>query len=370
MLTYNIENRNGIPKTIYLYRCIKDDIDKGILKKGDKLPSKRSLSNHLSVSIITVENAYSLLQDEGYIESKPKSGFYVSQDNFFRQEDNILFMPLNENEEYDTDIIPYYPSFAKIIRRIISENPEIIGIKPPSTGCACLRNEISAFLKHYRNMTVNPKNIVVGSGAEYLYNLLVYIFSGKTIAIEKPSYEKIRQVYGLNNVNVKELTLLSDGISSSELNLCKADVLHVSPFHSFPSGITASSAKRREYIDWANKNNSFVVEDDFDSEFVYAKKPLDTLYSMDSNHRIIYLNTFSKSVAPSIRIGYMILPDSLLSIYEEKLSFLSCTVPVFEQYVLAEFIRNGSFERMLNKKRTNYLNKNRTLGQKSPNPFC
>ena len=353
MLTYSMDNRKNVSKTIYLYRCIKDDIESGAIKKGEKLPSKRALSDHLSISVITVENAYSLLQDEGYIESRPKSGFYVSNIVKVNTNPSNPYELLDEDEDKEVatgDAIQ--PSMAKIMRKVISEMPEITSIKPPTMGCACLRNEIATFLKRYRNMNVNPKNIVIGSGAEYLYSLIVYLFgTKKTYAIENPSYEKISSVYKLNGAHVEQLKLEKDGIPTETLKKTKASVLHVSPFHSYPSGITASAGKRREYIDWAVDNNGYIIEDDFDSEFVYSKKPLETMFSMDSSQRVIYLNTFSKSISPSIRIGYMILPDELKKVYEKKLFFLSCTVPVFDQYVLAEYIRSGSFERLLNIRR-------------------
>ena len=351
MLTYSMDNRKNMSKTMYLYKCIRQDIETGMIKKGEKLPSKRSLSNHLSISVITIENAYSMLLDEGYIESRPKSGYYVSSSVITKSEPETNFQLLDEKEEYYQESSSFFPAFSKIMRRIISEKPEILSAKQPSGGCACLRNEISTFLKRYRNMNVNPNNVIVGSGAEYLYNLLVYLFSDKTIAIENPSYEKIFKVYELNGVKTTQLNLGKDGILSSELDNCTANVLHVSPFHSFPSGVTTSASKRLEYVEWAEKNNSYIVEDDFDSEFVYNKKPLNTLFSLDKNDKVIYLNTFSKSISPSIRVGYMILPDTLMRVYEKKLAFLACTVPVFDQYVLAEFIRNGGFERLLNIKR-------------------
>lgn len=351
MLTYSMDNRNNVSKTLFLYRCIRKDIESGTIKKGEKLPSKRSLAEHLSISVITVENAYSLLQDEGYIESRPKSGFYVSSQIKVNRNPGNPYSLLDEKEDTITgDAV--LPSMAKIMRKVISEMPEITGIKPPTMGCACVRNEIATFLKRYRNMNVNPRNIVIGSGAEYLYSLIVYLFGIKrTYAIENPSYEKIYSVYKLNGAKVELLYLEKDGIPTSELNRTKATILHVSPFHSYPSGITASAGKRHEYVDWAMENSGYLIEDDFDSEFVYSKKPLETLYSIDKNERVIYLNTFSKSISPSIRIGYMILPDELEKEYEKKLSFLSCTVPVFDQYVLAEYIRSGSFERLLNIRR-------------------
>ena len=201
-------------------------------------------------------------------------------------------------------------------------------------------------------MRVQPANIIVGSGAEYLYGMIVQLFGRETVfGIEDPSYEKIAKVYRASGVTVEHLEMGGDGITDQALAETQAEILHVTPFHSYPSGVTASAGKRYAYLRWALERGGYVIEDDFDSELTFFKKPIETLYAMDGGERVIYMNTFSKSIAPGIRIAYMILPESLLRRYREGLGFYSCTVPVFDQYVLASFIDSGAFERHLGRLR-------------------
>jgi GntR family transcriptional regulator/MocR family aminotransferase len=198
-------------------------------------------------------------------------------------------------------------------------------------------------------MQADAKSIIIGSGAEQLYETIVKILGrDKTFGIEDPCYEKISQVYLSEGVKLERLKMGESGILTSELVSKKFDVLHVTPFNSFPSGITATAKKRYEYLTLAKKKGCFVVEDDFASEFFQPGNPIESLYLLDTEHKVIYINTFSKSLSASMRMGYMILPEELLSKYDEVLGNFSCSVPVLEQYVLAEFINSGNFERHLN----------------------
>ena len=172
----------------------------------------------------------------------------------------------------------------------------------------------------------------------------------RLFAHEDPCYSRILQVYEANGVQCQPLPIGEDGIISAALQSCKAGVLHVTPFNSFPSRITASASKRHEYAAWAEENKSYIVEDDYDSEFSSVTKYIDTIYSL-APERVIYLNTFSRTIMPSMRIAYMVLPEPLLAEYKEKLGFYSCTVPVYEQFVLAEYINSGELERYINRRR-------------------
>lgn len=201
-------------------------------------------------------------------------------------------------------------------------------------------------------MDVSPEQILIGSGAEYIYGLNVQVLGrDRLYALENPSYDKIRKVYEANGARTDLLTMGEDGIESGELSRTKASVLHVTPFNSFPSGITASASKRAKYIRWAKARGGYIIEDDFDSEFTLLSKPEDTLFSLAPDGLVIYMNTFSKTIAPSIRAGYLVLPRSCMALYEKKVGFYSCTVPVYDQLVLAEFIDNGDFERHINRVR-------------------
>ena len=199
-----------------------------------------------------------------------------------------------------------------------------------------------------------PEQIVIGAGAEYLYNIIIQLLGNENVfAIEEPCYEKIRKVYQSCGVTYETLKLGKDGIITKDLENTNASVLHVTPFHSYPSNISASASKKNEYIRWAEKKNGIIIEDNFDSELTISKKAEETLFSMAEEGRVIYLNTFSKTIAPSIRVGYLVLPEKLLEMYEQKLGFYSCTVPIFEQYVITELLNRGDFERQISRVRRN-----------------
>ena len=241
---------------------------------------------------------------------------------------------------------------AKTMRRIITEQKENIMIKSPNRGCTQLREAISTYLARSNGMSVLPEQIIIGSGAEYLYTLIVQLLGRENVfGTENPSYDKIKRVYETCGVKCRQLRMGSDGIVSEDLKKTDATVLHVTPFNSFPSNVTASASKKKEYLLWAKERGGYVVEDNFDSELTVSSKAEDTLFSLDPDGSVIYVNTFSKTLAPSMRAGYMVLPRRLLSLFDEKIGFYSCTVPVFEQYTLAELLNNGDFERHVNRVR-------------------
>ena len=221
----------------------------------------------------------------------------------------------------------------------------------PNAGCPELREALAAYLARSRGLAVEPEQIVVGSGAEYLYGLAVQLLGRERLfALEDPGYEKIRLVYEANGARCLPLPMGADGICSEALAGCAAGVLHVTPFHSYPSRVTASAGKRHEYAAWARARGAFIVEDDYDAEFASLTRQIETIFSL-APERVLYINTFSKILAPSMRTGFMVLPRPLLDDYARKLDFYSCTVPVYDQYVLAEFINAGHLERYVNRRR-------------------
>ena len=351
-MKYHIEKDSPQSAYLQLYHQLRGDIVSGVYPNGKKLPSKRLLAEQTGVSVITVEHAYAILCDEGYLEPRERSGYFVSYsaaDCFpVAEPDSVRQLPSARDL---ADDFPF-SVLAKTMRRVLSEYGESILVKSPNNGCTELRKAIAAYLARCRGINVAPSQIVIGSGAEYLYGLIVQLLGRERVfALENPSYEKIRRVYLANGVTCDMLRLGSDGIRTSELARTNASVLHVTPFHSFPSGITASAGKRSEYIRWAHSRGGYIVEDDFDSEFTLSSKAEDTLFSLEPKRSVLYLNTFSKTIAPSMRLGYMVLPESLTDAFEQSVGFYSCTVPVFEQYVLAELLSNGDFERHINRVR-------------------
>lgn len=352
-MKYTID-KNNRPVYLQIYKQIRQDIIDGIYSYGTKLPSIRLLCEELSVSTVTVDHAYALLCDEGYTEVRERSGFVV----IFRKDDNFAATseayPNKMVIKHSTHDYPVFPFsvFSKTMRGVLSDYGETILDRSPGSGCLQLREAIQQYLARNRGINVSLEQIVIGSGAEYLYQLIIELLGKKNVyGIESPSYQKIEQIYRTSEASYDLLPLSRDGIDSAALLHTKANILHTTPYRSFPTGITASASKRHEYIRWSYKNNRYIIEDDFESEFSVSTKSEETLFSLSEHDNVIYLNTFSKTISPSIRVGYMVLPKKLAVEFEKKLGFYSCTVPTFEQLVITELINSGDFERHINRVR-------------------
>ena len=353
-MKYFINTNLEKPLYLQLYEQLRKDITEGVYPFNTKLPSKRLLAEELSISVITVEHAYSLLCDEGYIEARQRSGYFAvyTPSGCYNVADIPIYHKNMNLKHIDIEGGFPFSVFAKTMRRVLTDYGEAILIKSPNGGCPELRIALSQYLLRSRGINVASEQIIIGAGAEYLYSLLIQTLGRNRIyAIEKPSYEKIEMVYRANGIKCELLELGHHGIKSSELARSASSVLHITPYRSYPSGVTASASKRREYIHWADSGDKYIIEDDFESEFTLSSKPENTVFSLAENENVIYLNTFSKTIAPSIRIGYMVLPKRLTALFREKAGFYSCTVPSFEQYVLADFISSGDFERHINRVR-------------------
>ena len=353
-MRYIIDKENR-PVYLQLYKQIRDDIIAQNYKYNTKLPSKRSLAEETGVSTVTVEHAYALLCDEGYVESRERSGFVV----IFRKTDGFATSSEHHTEHPEHHVEHNYPDFplsviSKTLRKVLTDHGDLLLEKSPNCGCTELRNAIRHYLARNRGIQVDVEQIIIGSGSEYLYGLIVELLGRNRIyAIESPSYKKIEQVYKATEITYDPLSLSHSGINSDALSATKASVLHTTPYRSYPSGVTATASKRHEYIRWSEQNDRYIIEDDFESEFSVSTKPTETLFALSNNDNVIYLNTFSKTISPSLRIGYMVLPRHLVENFNEKLGFYSCTVPTFMQYVLTELINNGDFERHINRVRRN-----------------
>lgn len=355
-MNYKIDANNNIPAYIQLYQHFRDDIVQGVYPYKSKLPSKRSTCAETNLSLITVEHCFDLLIQEGYIEAKERSGYFVifKPNTGFASYSTLEHLHKNCVDETNHSSETTFPfsAISKSMRKILTALEEDVLTRSPNVGCFELRNNISLYLARSRGIHVSPDQIVIGAGSEYLYGKICLLL-GRTqnVAIESPSYKQIEQVYESLGVKYEKLKLGQDGIISSELWNCKARVLHVSPYRSFPSGVSASASKKHEYLSWADKNNAYIIEDDFESEFSISKKPEETLFATTKSNNVIYLNTFSKTISSSLRVGYMVLPTQLVSKFQEKLGFYSCSVPTYIQYLVAELIANGDFERHINKVR-------------------
>ena len=351
-MKYYVKKESTKAAYLQLYEQLRKDIVSGLYSYDTKLPSKRILAEETGVSVITVQHSYAILCDEGYVESRQRSGYFViyKESDFISSGEGNESVPVHSVVKQRVKNEFPFSVLSKTMRKVLSEYGEAVLVKSPNQGCMELRHAIALYLARSSGILVKPEQIVIGSGAEYLYSLIAQLLGKERVfALENPSYEKIRQVYEANGIKLEMLKLGKDGIKTTELENTKATVLHITPFNSFPSGITAGVSKRNEYIRWAQKRDGYIIEDNYDSELTVSKKNEDTVFSLASDCPVIYLNTFSETVAPSIRVGYMVLPENMLSEFEKKLGFYSCTVPVFEQYVLAELINSGDFERNINR---------------------
>lgn len=351
-MNYAIDT-NARPLYLQLYRQLRDDIIRGVFPWESRLPSKRLLAEETGVSVITVEHAYTLLCEEGYAQSRPRSGYFVifrDSDGFAATAEHIseklTSAPAGGNSTFSVS------AFSKAVRRVLSNDADILLKKSPNIGTIELRTAIGQYLARNRGMRVTAEQIVIGAGAEYLYRMIVELLGReKRYGVEYPSYEKIEQIYRSAGVAYERLPLVQDGIDTAALVASRVQVLQTTPWQSFPTGITASASKRHEYIRWAGQDNRFLIESDYGSEFSVSSQPMETLFVLSDRENVIYLNTFSRTVSPSVRIGYMVLPPKLAADFQEKLGFYSCTVATFEQLVLAELIHSGDFERHINRVR-------------------
>ena len=357
MLTYELKKSPGVPLYEALYRCIRTDILSGRLAPGTKLPSKRALAQNLEVSKITVEGAYDQLLAEGYIRSREKVGYFVEEiDRLPPAPVPVVREMPGEDAAVDltgsgTEHFPF-SVWSRLQREVMLDYGQQLLLPLPNRGIPELRQAIAQHLAAFRGMHVDPENILIGAGTDFLYNLLIQLLGReKTYAVEEPGYGKIRRVYAAAGVNCVSAPMDEKGVMPR--NLQEADVLHFSPSHHFPSGLVTPVSRRMELLAWA-REGKWIIEDDYDSEFRFDAHPKPAMMSLDAQGRVIYMNTFSKSLAPSIRISYMVLPPALMEAFQQRLGFYCCTVPSFEQYTLARFLSRGHFEKHINRMRKFY----------------
>lgn len=396
MITVDFSKNKDIGLCEQLYNTIKTQIMNATLKPDSKLPSKRALASHLGISVITVQNAYAQLISEGYIYSIEKKGFYVTDFSDF----NIK--PHNYNSaqgaksqatqpaqspqapEFFTDFRSNSTNAQKFpftlwshtARQVLNSQDEKLLIRSDMKGTYELRLAIAEYLLEFRNMQVSPQQIVIGAGTEALYSMLVQYFGrDKVYAVENPGYKKAKAIFELNGALCTPIDIDSQGMNPESLRKKDVEIIHISPNHHFPTGIVVPVKRRMELLAWANEqSNRYIIEDDYDSEFRFNGKPLPTLQSADTQNKVFYMNTFSKTLAPSFRISYLVLPASLTADFEKKLGSYSCQVSVIEQSTLAHFISAGFFEKHINKMKNYYRTlRNNLISelQKSPvMPLC
>lgn len=372
-ITLNLDKNSSQPLYIQLYLYIREEIKCGRIKKCSQLPSIRTLAKHLNVSKITVDNAYQQLLVEGYIESKLGSGMYVIE-----IEKNILPSSKVNNLEISSDLnlnnIEYdfnygsidtesfdFNSWKKFSSQALSSPDKKLLQYGDPQGELELRDEISKYLRASRGVLSSKEQVIITSGTSNSLQLICELIDDKSIAIETPGWDRAKYIFQKNNFKIIPIPLDKNGISLKHLKKTSAKLIYITPSHQFPSGIVMPIAKRQKLLNWALDNNSFIIEDDYDSEFRYTSHPIPALQSIDNNERVIYLGTFSKSLAPALRISYMILPKKLLNIYYQNLTMQEQQTSRITQKTLQLFMAHGYWERHIRKMRKIYSKKYNTL---------
>lgn len=389
MITYSFEGIT-VPLYEHLYRCLKKDIESGLLKAGVRLPSKRAFAKNLGVSTVTVQGAYDQLRSEGYIHSEPKHGYFVEAITQKPANSTVITDSVSEpkptaqvalpvrfelsGNHTDPECFPF-SVWSKLMRETARDRTVLL-TRYRTGGMPELQRAVAKHLAAFRGFSPAPEQIIIGAGAEYLYGLVIELLGNdKVYCLENPGYRTIERVYRSHGARVTFAGLDESGLCVTDLMKSAASIVHVSPTHHFPTGIDMPAARRYELLAWAAQNpGHFIIEDDYDSEFRLVGRPIPALQSIDTEGRVIYINTFSKTLASTVRLAYMVLPPSLLSLFESKLGFYASTVSNFEQSAVAKFIERGYFEKHINRMRTHYAKQReavlRLIAQSPLAPFC
>lgn len=369
--TINFEKNSPNPLYIQLYEYIKDGIQMKKIISGCKLPSVRKLSNHLKISKNTIEMAYYQLELEGYIESKPRKGFYVKEidtslspnlknkhhilDVSFKNKSENYYKYDFRNGQIDTDHFPY-AIWRNLTNKCIHPDEKSLLTYGDPQGEIGLRTEISKYIFHSRGVFCSPEQVIITPGTQYSLDLLCKMLSlrKKCIAIEDPGYPKVRFIFEINGFEVEPISLDSTGINLNKLKKSDTEIVYISPAHQFPYGMVMPIDKRMEILKWAEENNGLIIEDDYEGEFGYHGRPIPSLQGFESNGKVVYLYTFSSSFLPAIRLSFMVLPIDLLEIYKEKFTMFQQAVSKIHQKTLQLFMEKGYWEKHIRKMKNIY----------------
>lgn len=358
---YNEYRNETMPKYVRLYFCIRREIEKGNIEPDSRLPSIRQVSRELGLSSTTVENAYNQLMVEGYIYSIPQKGYYAASldHSFINMENHPVRKAITKDisEVYDdfpdTEIFEF-SEWKRIYSRIMKEFQHRLLMEGDPQGEAELRKSLSDYTYKARGVICSPEQIIIGSGVQTLLHVFCDITAGivkPKVAFEEPGFVDARPVFQKRGYELQPINLDKDGINIRSLFESGAAVCYTSPSHQYPTGLVMPVQKRMELIKWADSANGYILEDDYDSELRLSGRPVPSLYSLDSSGRVVYIGSFSTLIAPSLRISYMILPDSLIERYKKIIDGYRATVSTAEQLVLSEYINGGFYAKHLRKMR-------------------
>ncbi|MEA4923061.1 MAG: PLP-dependent aminotransferase family protein [Eubacteriaceae bacterium] len=354
---------------LQLYDHIKDEIVDRSIVPGEKLPSLRNLSASLGLSLTTVEGAYNQLAVEGYISSRPQSGFYVS-DMFYpgKESDSENEELTNNDAEFSMNVpcMKYdlscfdFTKWKKCISCVLNDHPQTLLFESDPNGEEALRMEISKYVYAARGVRCSPDQIVVGAGTQQITSLLASLLDKigfSNVATEDPGYLPVTGMFRDCGFSITPVPVEKDGIDIDKLPSNIRCAAYVNPSNQFPTGAVMAAGKRYRLLDWASKNNSYIIEDDYDSELRYFGKPIPSLHSLDTDGRVIYLGSFSSTLFEAVKISYMVLPDALSSVFDKISDGHSQTCSKTEQLALAIFMEKGHYRTGIKKLRRLYSQK-------------
>ncbi len=358
---YNKKHEEGVPKYVRLYGCIRAEIEKGNIQADQSLPSIRQVSKGLMLSSTTVENAYNQLMVEGYIYSIPRKGYYVApidktylstgQTECLRKRD--VERPGEWQKYIDTDMFRF-DEWKRAYSHVLENNQSRLLWEGDPQGEIELRQALSDYLYRARGVLCEPGQIVIGSGVQTLLHIFCDIAEGignRKVAFEEPGFTDVRPVFKKRGFLLQPIALEQNGIQVDALIRSKANLCYISPSHQYPTGLVMPIQKRVELLKWADRTKGYILEDDYDSELRFSGKPVPPLFGLDNSGRVVYIGSFSTLLLPSLRISFMILPDSLKMLFSDAAHQYRSTVSTVEQLALAEYLNEGLFERHLRRMR-------------------
>jgi GntR family transcriptional regulator / MocR family aminotransferase len=388
-LDLQLDSSLSLPLYKQLYESIRKSILSGRLKGGLKLPSTRTLATELKVSRNTVKSAFEQLLNEGYIKGKIGAGTYITDDipdkllrvgiDSALSNNNHLKLKLNKELISQTfpprylpenDIIPFQPgipsledfpfkTWLKILNKIGNNFPVNYLKHIDATGYKGLKESIAYYLQTYRAVNCIPEQIIIINGSQQGLDLICRLLLNENdnVLLEDPGYFGIREAIRTSNVNILPVPVDSDGMQidlASETNN-DINLIYTTPSHQFPLGTIMSISRRLKLLEFARQNGTWIIEDDYDSEYRYNGNPLPSLQGMDKWNRVIYMGTFSKVLFPGLRLGYLVLPSSqLIDSFANEKSIVDRQSPILEQLVTSKFIEEGHFTRHIRKMRILY----------------
>lgn len=374
MLLFQLEKNGEKPLYDQLYSGIKEAIISKKIAVGEKLPSKRKLADFLNISQTTIEIAYAQLLAEGYIMSKSRVGYFVEEIDelpYIQQDTIVSLHEQPKKKSYKIDFNPGsididafpFQTWRKYAKELFDDASKELLLTGEPQGELSLRTEIANYLFQSRGVVCSPEQIVIGSGTEQLLPMILRLFGDDTcFALENPGYPAVHRMFSQHKRKVYPIAVDDEGIVIHELEKTSADVVYITPSHQFPTGAVLSATRRAQALNWAAQSSSrYIIEDDYDSEFRYTGKPIPALHALDRNDKVIYMSTFTKSLMPSLRVAYFVLPSKLLATYNDVFNYYSSTVPRFDQHIVANFMRDGHFAKHLNRMRKVYRKKHEKL---------